>query len=157
MSSREKGLADTILETQEPQRLREENERLRWMISGWCRSRLSRECYKETLDKMLARVGEAPDPEDRGKLVQSEGVENEIRENTTAKMRAEIRNLRAALAARPQSAFGFDYFKCRGCRTVGANDPQDCNWPFCGCDPRANEVLTALDEQGFLKRAGYEG
>lgn len=31
---------------------------------------------------------------------------------------------------------------------LGANDPQDCDWPFCGCDPRADRVLDAIEESG---------
>lgn len=33
--------------------------------------------------------------------------------------------------------------------TAGGNDPADCNWPFCGCDPYANKVTTAIEESGF--------
>lgn len=33
--------------------------------------------------------------------------------------------------------------------TAGGNAPQDCNWPFCGCDPKANEVLEAIQESGL--------
>jgi hypothetical protein len=32
---------------------------------------------------------------------------------------------------------------------TGANDPQDCNWPFCGCDPAADKVIEAIQESGF--------
>lgn len=32
---------------------------------------------------------------------------------------------------------------------TGANDPQDCNWPFCGCDPYADKVIAAIQESGF--------
>lgn len=36
---------------------------------------------------------------------------------------------------------------------VGANDPQDCDWPFCGCDHAADKVLETLQESGVcLKR-----
>lgn len=28
----------------------------------------------------------------------------------------------------------------------GANDPQDCNWPLCGCDPHADRVIEKLNE-----------
>lgn len=35
--------------------------------------------------------------------------------------------------------------------SAGANDPQDCDWPVCGCDPYANKVITALEENGHLK------
>lgn len=32
---------------------------------------------------------------------------------------------------------------------TGANDPQDCDWPVCGCDPQADKVIAALQEMGF--------
>lgn len=28
--------------------------------------------------------------------------------------------------------------------------PQDCDWPFCGCDPAASKVLEALKECGIM-------
>lgn len=34
--------------------------------------------------------------------------------------------------------------------TAGGNDPADCNWPFCGCDPYANKVLDVITESGYL-------
>lgn len=34
--------------------------------------------------------------------------------------------------------------------TAGGNDPADCNWPVCGCDPYADKVIAALDESGLL-------
>jgi hypothetical protein len=33
--------------------------------------------------------------------------------------------------------------------TPGGNDPADCDWPGCGCDPAANKILEAIDEAGF--------
>lgn len=33
--------------------------------------------------------------------------------------------------------------------TAGGNDPADCDWPLCQCDPYANKVMSALDEAGF--------
>ena len=33
---------------------------------------------------------------------------------------------------------------------VGGIDPQDCDWPVCGCDPHANKVIEALDEAELL-------
>ena len=37
-------------------------------------------------------------------------------------------------------------------RAAGLTDPpQDCDWPFCGCDEKATEVLEALQEMGLLK------
>lgn len=29
-------------------------------------------------------------------------------------------------------------------------DPQDCDWPVCGCDPLANKVLDTIAESGFV-------
>lgn len=28
-----------------------------------------------------------------------------------------------------------------------ADQPQDCSWPFCGCDPYADKVLAAIEAQ----------
>ena len=37
-------------------------------------------------------------------------------------------------------------FSCR-VQAVGKTDPpQDCDWPFCGCDPYATKVLDVLEE-----------
>lgn len=43
-------------------------------------------------------------------------------------------------------------FKC-GARhaNTGANDPAECDWPVCGCDPYATKVIEALQESGVLK------
>ena len=32
----------------------------------------------------------------------------------------------------------------------GGNDPTDCGWPFCGCDPAAARVLDAIDDAGCV-------
>lgn len=29
-------------------------------------------------------------------------------------------------------------------------DPQDCNWPVCGCDPYADKVIDSLQESGHM-------
>lgn len=42
---------------------------------------------------------------------------------------------------------------CHAAKSVGANDPQDCDWPFCGCDPYANKVIAALEESGRMTSA----
>jgi hypothetical protein len=34
--------------------------------------------------------------------------------------------------------------------TAGGNEPADCNWPLCGCDPSADKVVEALIESGAL-------
>lgn len=41
-------------------------------------------------------------------------------------------------------------------RTVAGNDPTDCNWPTCGCDPYADKVISALEEAGVLPSAANE-
>lgn len=35
-------------------------------------------------------------------------------------------------------------------QTAGGNDPQECDWPICGCDPYADKVIASLQEQGRL-------
>jgi len=44
-------------------------------------------------------------------------------------------------------------WKCgaRAQGTAGGNDPADCDWPTCGCDPYATKVIGALQESGALK------
>lgn len=39
--------------------------------------------------------------------------------------------------------------ECKGRKSIGGCDPQDCDWPFCDCDPAANRVIEALQESGF--------
>lgn len=46
-------------------------------------------------------------------------------------------------------------FRCGARGSVGANLPQDCNWPICGCDPYAGKVIAALQECDLLyERSG---
>lgn len=50
----------------------------------------------------------------------------------------------AARAAVPQARI------CKAQRSgVGGSDPQDCDWPFCDCDPKAEKVIEAIEESGF--------
>lgn len=37
--------------------------------------------------------------------------------------------------------------------TAAGNDPADCNWPVCGCDPYADKIISALQEMGLLVNA----
>jgi hypothetical protein len=37
-------------------------------------------------------------------------------------------------------------FTCKA-RQGATDPPQDCDWPNCGCDPYADKVLAALEEQ----------
>lgn len=39
--------------------------------------------------------------------------------------------------------------KARMAGTAGGNDPQDCDWPRCGCDPYANKVIEGIEESGY--------
>lgn len=36
--------------------------------------------------------------------------------------------------------------------TAGGNDPAECDWPMCGCDPYADKVIAALQESGIELR-----
>jgi hypothetical protein len=38
--------------------------------------------------------------------------------------------------------------KCRA-RSTNYGDPIDCEWPFCGCDERAEKVVQSLHECGW--------
>lgn len=37
--------------------------------------------------------------------------------------------------------------------TAGGNDPADCDWPVCGCDPYADKVIAALQDTGVIVAA----
>ena len=51
---------------------------------------------------------------------------------------------------------GSDRFTCK-VRTAGRTDPpQDCNWPFCGCDPYADKVVESISESGRLLDDAYD-
>lgn len=49
-----------------------------------------------------------------------------------------------------------DFFRLMGWQCgadrsgVAGNHPEDCDWPFCGCDPYANQVLEAIEESGLV-------
>lgn len=40
--------------------------------------------------------------------------------------------------------------KARAQGTAGGNDPADCDWPVCGCDPHADKVIAVLEESGHF-------
>jgi hypothetical protein len=50
------------------------------------------------------------------------------------------------------AALGASLWECaaRQQGTAGGNDPADCGWPVCGCDPYADKVIAALQESGAL-------
>jgi hypothetical protein len=52
---------------------------------------------------------------------------------------------RAALGGQPRSPW-----VCKA-RRSNSDPPQDCDWPWCGCDPAATKVIDALIEQGRLR------
>ena len=38
--------------------------------------------------------------------------------------------------------------------SAGGNDPADCDWPFCGCDPYADKVLAVVEESALAALKG---
>ena len=59
-----------------------------------------------------------------------------------------LANFAARQAAQPTSE---QQWKCKArSANMGANDPQECNWPMCGCDPYADKVIAALQEHGII-------
>ena len=57
------------------------------------------------------------------------------------------------LCCKKASAFlrglGRPFCKARAAAAAGGNEGQDCDWPWCGCDPVADRVLAAIQEQGL--------
>jgi hypothetical protein len=47
--------------------------------------------------------------------------------------------------------FSKDSFACSIIKSrTNADTPADCNWPLCGCDPKASKVCEALEEMGLI-------
>jgi len=43
------------------------------------------------------------------------------------------------------------------CQAGKGDPPMDCDWPNCGCDPKATEVLAAIEESGdFVPRQEFD-
>jgi hypothetical protein len=40
-------------------------------------------------------------------------------------------------------------FMCKVAAAGRTDPPQECSWPFCGCDTKATEVIEALVEMGW--------
>lgn len=56
--------------------------------------------------------------------------------------------LSAMLSAAPTiSPIGGEGVQCRARNSYP--DPLDCDWPHCGCDPHAERVMAALEEEGL--------
>jgi len=53
-----------------------------------------------------------------------------------------------AAAPVPPIPEGGESWKCKA-RTSSLPDPQDCDWPQCGCDPIATKVLDDIEASGF--------
>jgi len=56
----------------------------------------------------------------------------------------------AALSAAP-----VETWKCAA-RKQSLPEPADCGWPTCGCDPHADKVIAALEEQGHAAPVAQE-
>ena len=48
-----------------------------------------------------------------------------------------------------------DQFECKA-RKSASDPPQDCDWPFCGCDPYADKVIEAIEESGRLALPAWQ-
>lgn len=109
-------------------------------------------------------VGEqAREPEQKGTRVDFpewiRAAADEILEKQEANYQLGFAFLRLTIAKH------FDAAHCREAERVlcaarhsdgEGNDPQDCDWPFCGCDPRADKVVEALQECGWVSPKAAE-
>lgn len=77
-------------------------------------------------------------------------IENQIQPDSHDEHTAVAGMIRSALRLLPpaSSGAGGEPVKCRGRNSYP--EPQDCDWPFCGCDPHADRVLAALEESGHV-------
>ena len=61
-----------------------------------------------------------------------------------------LAELNVALSAAP-----VEMWKCAA-RKQSLPEPADCGWPTCGCDPHADKVIAALEEQGQASPVAQE-
>lgn len=61
-----------------------------------------------------------------------------------------LEKFEAALSASP-----VETWKCAA-RKQSLPEPADCGWPTCGCDPYADKVIAALEEQGHAAPVAQE-
>jgi hypothetical protein len=48
-----------------------------------------------------------------------------------------------------------DKWECAAKKKHPWPEPAECDWPMCGCDPKAVAVLAALEDQGIsLEKSG---
>jgi len=50
---------------------------------------------------------------------------------------------------RPADPEAAGSWRCKAHGRFVVDPPQDCDWPFCGCDPHAEKVIEALQECGW--------
>lgn len=62
----------------------------------------------------------------------------------------------AAFWSRPPAVFQCGARRSGSFQVPGGGDPQECDWPTCGCDDYAMKVIEALEESGFLKDRGVQ-
>lgn len=67
-----------------------------------------------------------------------------------------VSDFRRAAKAFQEAQSGGEVFKCKA-RNNALPEPQDCDWPGCGCDPYADKVIAALDEAGALRTPPLDG
>lgn len=173
MRGREKGIADTIMSMQEPQRLKEENKLLKDAVKELDDAICNVRRYFD--QAMLDRVSEYR----RVRLDQALITARRLREVDPTEMidQATFPAAEAALAGRVRKLANHIYsldsgsgdasflfeaagaldvaqpWSCKARPWEARDPPQDCDWPFCGCDPQAQEVLDAIEESGrFVER-----
>lgn len=68
--------------------------------------------------------------------------------NTLGTQKLVLRRILAALTSTGNGDRQAISCAARRQSTAGGNDPADCDWPFCGCDPHADKVIAAIEESG---------
>lgn len=84
---------------------------------------------------------------DRAEVTRLQAAPETVRDQDTAEP-ATGWNDRVRLATPPEWRLGtpMNEWKCKAQRT--ADPPQDCDWPFCCCDPHAQRVFEGIQESG---------
>jgi len=67
-----------------------------------------------------------------------------------ADYKARIRSALVEVPPSDPSSTRSDRWVCAARQRSITLDPQDCDWPGCGCDPLANKVLDTIAESGFV-------
>lgn len=85
-----------------------------------------------------------------GRIVADGSCAPAISETIKSKLRSVELTTRAALSAAPVGTW-----ECSA-RKQSLPEPTDCGWPTCGCDPHADKVIAALEEQGHAAPVAQE-